>query len=469
MADRTRLAAAGLFLALTLAALPALLPIDLAGAGPGQHAEAAAQGPATRATPAIAAQQDPVRSTHSAPAVTSRAASESATVVPPLVHLRGVDLPRIAPEHAALTDSVLQFAIDEAAARPHTVASGETLWKISHDAGIGVEALAVANHLTLGAVLRRGQVLIVPPVDPTSPKTSAQTHEVAPGETLWGISHASGVSVETLAAANNLSLDVVLHPGQVLVVPLASGSGLVAQARQTRGRRAAAPAAAELLASIQTEPLAGASGPLGQPSDGLITSRFGWRIHPIFGTREFHTGLDIANRIGTPVRAAESGIVRFVGWMGGYGRLITVTHANGLETSYSHLSAMLVMLGQRVVRGQVLGHMGNTGWSTGPHLLFEVRRNGVALDPVPFLHGARGQETVAAAPPARSTRRATTVAPAATDTPAAATPAAARPAAAPVTPATAVPATPATATSVTRSEEHRTVTESPLPNLAPIP
>src|SRR5258708_5219274 len=165
MADRTRLAAAGMFLALTLAALPALLPIDLAGAGPGQRAEAAAQGPAMRAAPATAAQHDPVRATHSAPAVASRDASETATVVPPLVRLRGVDLPRIAPENAAVTESVLQFAIDEAAPRSHTVASGETLWKISQDAGIGVEALVVANHLTLGAVIRRGQVLMVPPVD----------------------------------------------------------------------------------------------------------------------------------------------------------------------------------------------------------------------------------------------------------------------------------------------------------------
>ena len=131
------------------------------------------------------------------------------------------------------------------------------------------------------------------------------------------------------------------------------------------------------------------------PSYGTITSRFGWRVHPIFGTREFHTGLDIANRYGTPVRAALGGVVRFAGWMAGYGRLVVVDHGGGLQTNYSHLSAMLVSLGERVLKGQVLGQIGSTGWSTGPHLFFEVRRNGVPVDPVPLL---RPSGAVAAGP-----------------------------------------------------------------------
>lgn len=439
MADRTRLAAAGLFLALTLAAVPALLPIDLAGAGPGQRAEAAAQGP---------------------PA--------SVAVVPPLVHLQGGDLtsPRTVSEHTSVPAGLIRLAVAGAAPRPHTVAPGETLWRISEDAGIGVEALAAANHLTLGAILRPGQVLMVPPVDLVSPRVSAATHEVAPGETLWRISRASGLGVETLAAANHLSVDAVLHPGQVLVIPLFGSSPVV----QARSRGQAAPAGRDLLAMFQSEPLAGAAGPLVQPSDGMITSRFGWRIHPIFGTREFHTGVDIANRMGTPVRAAENGVVRFVGWMGGYGRLIIVAHANGLETSYSHLSAMLVTLGQRVVRGQVLGHMGSTGWSTGPHLLFEVRRNGVALDPLPLLQGTRGGVTATAAPPAPSTRAADADAPraATADTPRAATADAPRATATtPAVAATTAGAKPAVVpTTSSPSEEHRSVTES-LPNPAP--
>lgn len=122
------------------------------------------------------------------------------------------------------------------------------------------------------------------------------------------------------------------------------------------------------------------------PARGPITSPFGWRIHPIFGAREFHTGIDIAAQIGTPVVSAYPGIVRFVGWQGGYGRLIIIDHGNGLKTAYSHLSAVAVSPGDRVEQGQQIGRIGSTGWSTGPHLLFEVYENGSPRDPAGYLN-----------------------------------------------------------------------------------
>jgi len=424
MADHARLAAAGLFLALTLAAVPALLPINLAGTDASPRAEAAA----------------PV-----APLVRLRAGYLTTSTPTALA----AEDPTLAPE------GVLHFAIAEAAPLSHTVEAGETLWRISQDAGIGVEALAAANHMTIGSLLHPGQVLVIPPVDPSSANAAAPvlTHEVAAGETLWGIARASGLRAETLASANHLSLDSVLHPGQALVIPSQDGPAPTAGARQARFRGPAIPAGGPKL-TFQNAPLLGDSWPLAQPSEGMITSPFGWRIHPIFGTREFHTGLDIANRAGTPVRAAESGIVRFVGWMGGYGRLVVVTHANGLETSYSHLSAMLVALGQRVARGQVLGRMGSTGWSTGPHLLFEVRRNGVAVDPTPFLQGVRVAPAAPAAPSAPSTRHAGAAAP---DSAVAGSPAVSTPASA-VVPAVSAP--PSAPVAVASTEEHRTATDS---------
>lgn len=135
-------------------------------------------------------------------------------------------------------------------------------------------------------------------------------------------------------------------------------------------------------------PLAVASLPLAllRPSGGVVTSRFGWRIHPLFGRPEFHTGLDIATGYGSPVTAARAGLVRFVGWESGYGRIIVLDHGGGLETTYSHLSAALVSPGQTVERGQEIGRIGNSGWSTGPHLFFEVRRNGVPVDPARYLN-----------------------------------------------------------------------------------
>ena len=122
-----------------------------------------------------------------------------------------------------------------------------------------------------------------------------------------------------------------------------------------------------------------------RPSGGAVTSRFGWRTHPIFGSPEFHTGIDIATRYGSPVVAARAGVVVFVGWKSGYGRIVVLDHGGGLETMYSHLSASLVAPGQEVEEGDEIGRIGSTGWSTGPHLFFEVRRNGVPLDPARYL------------------------------------------------------------------------------------
>jgi murein DD-endopeptidase MepM/ murein hydrolase activator NlpD len=206
-------------------------------------------------------------------------------------------------------------------------------------------------------------------------------HTVAARESLWTKSRAAGMRVIQLTRINHLSLRVVFRSGQTIVVATPRAGA--------PGPRPKGPVARAKAVASAARPSTGASqssaAPMISPSYGTLTSRFGWRIHPIFGTREFHTGLDIANRYGTPVRAALGGIVQFAGWMAGYGRLVVVDHGGGLQTSYSHLSATLVSLGERVLKGQILGQIGSTGWSTGPHLFFEVRRNGVPVDPVPLL------------------------------------------------------------------------------------
>lgn len=219
------------------------------------------------------------------------------------------------------------------------------------------------------------------------------THTIAAGDTLWDVARSAGVSVAALAAANGVSERSILRLGRVLRIPArgtvpaltaarAAGPGAHAGAPEGAGVTAAAPAAV-----TRTSPAPAARRlALRWPSAGIITSRFGWRISPIFGRREFHTGMDIATRYGSPVVAARSGIVRFVGWMSGYGRLVVLDHGGGIETSYSHLSAALVNPGERVAAGQVIGRIGNTGWSTGPHLFFEVRRNGVPVDPARYLN-----------------------------------------------------------------------------------
>jgi murein DD-endopeptidase MepM/ murein hydrolase activator NlpD len=124
------------------------------------------------------------------------------------------------------------------------------------------------------------------------------------------------------------------------------------------------------------------NGALLWPVPGAVSSGYGWRIHPIFHTPEFHTGIDIAAPYGTPIMAAQSGAVIFNGWMRGYGMLIILDHGGGLSTTYSHLSASLVRVGDRVQRGAVIARIGSTGWSTGPHLFFEVREAGRPVNPL---------------------------------------------------------------------------------------
>jgi murein DD-endopeptidase MepM/ murein hydrolase activator NlpD len=129
----------------------------------------------------------------------------------------------------------------------------------------------------------------------------------------------------------------------------------------------------------------GGTGSMVWPVSGPITSPFGYRIHPILGYRKLHTGVDFGVGYGTPIHAADSGTVIYATWMGGYGNVIIIDHGRGISTLYGHQSSLAVGTGTRVVRGQVVGYVGSTGFSTGPHLHFEVRVNGVPVDPMGYL------------------------------------------------------------------------------------
>ena len=116
------------------------------------------------------------------------------------------------------------------------------------------------------------------------------------------------------------------------------------------------------------------------PSRGTISSRFGQRWSST------HTGVDIAVSRGTPIKAADGGLVTFAGWNGGYGNLIIIDHENGFVTYYAHCNSISVKKGQRVARGETIGTVGSTGNATGPHLHFEVRKNGVPVNPLNYLN-----------------------------------------------------------------------------------
>ena len=134
-------------------------------------------------------------------------------------------------------------------------------------------------------------------------------------------------------------------------------------------------------------------------SASRISSGFGFRLHPLLGYSRLHKGTDFAAEWGAPVHAMADGRVSRAGWSGGYGQMIVIAHSGDLGSGYAHLSSLAVASGERVRRGQVIGHVGSTGLSTGPHLHFEVYRNGVAVDPqgVNFATGpARSPQQIAA-------------------------------------------------------------------------
>jgi murein DD-endopeptidase MepM/ murein hydrolase activator NlpD len=113
-------------------------------------------------------------------------------------------------------------------------------------------------------------------------------------------------------------------------------------------------------------------------------SGYGMRIDPIYKTAKFHSGMDFSANIGTPIYATGDGVIKKAGWESGYGKIIIINHGFGYETWYAHLNDYDVRVGQKVKRGEVIGKVGNTGKSTGPHLHYEVRLKGKVVNPVNY-------------------------------------------------------------------------------------
>lgn len=168
---------------------------------------------------------------------------------------------------------------------------------------------------------------------------------------------------------------------------MASSASITAMLQQRAAERAAAAAAASQGGSGggATTTWVQGTGQLAAPVNAPITSDFGWRIHPIYGTSRLHAGTDFGVDEGTPVHAADGGVVVEAGWISGYGYTVIIDHGNGMSTLYAHNSDVAVSPGQTVSKGQVVSYSGNTGGSTGPHLHFEVRINGEPTDPMGYL------------------------------------------------------------------------------------
>lgn len=303
----------------------------------------------------------------------------------------------------------------------HRVQKGESLWLISRFYGVDMRSIMEANGLDENSVLQVGMELVIPlgefqkiespehPAVASEKEQEMQVYEVCPGDTLWSISRRFGVSINSLLVANNLSNPDKLKVGQSLVIPPAQkvtafsqdyvvyeiqkGDTLWSISRRFK-------VSMELLASVNglTErsilrigqkiripshlaPNYGGGGGFTWPLRGRITSYFERR------SRNFHYGIDIAAPPGSIIRAAQSGVVTYSGWMSGYGRVVIISHPNGFQTLYAHNSANLVTRGERVNRGDPIARVGRTGNATGYHLHFEVRVNNKAVDPLQYLRG----------------------------------------------------------------------------------
>jgi murein DD-endopeptidase MepM/ murein hydrolase activator NlpD len=132
-----------------------------------------------------------------------------------------------------------------------------------------------------------------------------------------------------------------------------------------------------------------AGGVMKWPTPGYtrVSSPYGMRIHPIYKVKKMHTGIDIDAPSGAKIVAANSGKVILAGWNGGYGNCVIIDHGGGLATLYAHQSKILVSVGDKVQKGDTVGKVGSTGLSTGPHLHFEVRKNGSTTNPIPYVKG----------------------------------------------------------------------------------
>jgi len=259
----------------------------------------------------------------------------------------------------------------------YTVEPGDTVFGIAQHFDLTPHTIYWANSDVLHDnphMLWPGMVLNILPVD-------GIYHTVSEGETVDSIADEYNVDPEVLFNEwNDLDEGEPLQAGMHLVIPGGTREFLVWQLPQYSNLRGAA-AAGSGVCPLPSVGLRG-NGWFLWPTDGRRIS--GWVFHD--PSNPPHAGIDIGLRTGDPIYAADNGVVAYAGWNDwGYGYLIVLDHGNGFQTYYAHLSAIWVVCGQSVYQGAAIGAGGSTGWSTGPHLHFEIRYNGIPQDPLYYL------------------------------------------------------------------------------------
>jgi len=321
---------------------------------------------------------------------------------------------------------------------PIVVEPGETLETIAHRYDVPVSAIMEANNISDPATVHPGRHLVIPryrgaasayappptrvataprtvPAAPPRMAPSDGVHVVAPGETLNSIARLYGKPVLVIARANNIPADTMVRVGERLIIPgvrsmpraeAPRAEAPRAEAPRTEAPRAEAPPPAPQrdIATAESPHSAWKATPVEQPAQqspaktvppvGAVSFRWPARGRIIAGFGPSPNGLqndgiDLAVPQGTPIKAAEDGVVAYAGnELKGYGNLVLIRHGNGYVTAYAHASEILVKRGETVKRGEVIAKSGETGNVKTPELHFEIRKGATPVDPAQFLNGA---------------------------------------------------------------------------------
>jgi LysM repeat protein len=253
--------------------------------------------------------------------------------------------------------------INRADAVDYTVQAGDVLGKIAEKFNITVNTLLWENNLTWNSTIRPGQKLTILP-------NSGINHEVTSGDTVLGIAKKYQTDADKIINTNKLADAGDIKIGDLLFIP----NGI----KPTQVRSSYTPKAVTSVYS--NEKVASATNDAG--------TKLLWPLNSHRITQYYHyghSGLDVGDKTGNPIYAAEAGKVERSGWSRGYGYNVVINHGNGMKTLYAHASKLLVQTGDSVSRGQTIALIGSTGWSTGPHIHFEVRINEVRKNPLNYI------------------------------------------------------------------------------------
>ena len=281
----------------------------------------------------------PESSLSDVPTVTSAVTIENAT---------DIFYNTITSDNTLVGDGTIGMKYDE-----YIIEEGDNLTVISRKIGANLDTLVSVNKISNANRLRPGQKIIVP-------NRNGLLYTMKKGESIEDVTERYDVSLKRVLTFNKISDTADIEAGDDIFLP---GAKYTLDERIDKfGQMFSLPTTITRISSV-----------------------FGYRVHPITGVRTKHMGVDIPGRLNTPVYAARKGKVIFAGYSGGYGNLVIVRHDKGYTTYYGHLNSITTKAGANVGVGVMIGRMGSTGRSTGSHLHFEVRRNGVALNPADFI------------------------------------------------------------------------------------